>query len=249
MKVINYIKFLLRILLIQSTKWNRQIIFKLNTSRFIGTDPFFNYQPFFGLLNNENLIRGKSTLLRFESISKFLESKDKTLKDIGCCTGYFCHKFVFGEDKIAIGLDFNSEFIETAKVISEKNKIDNKTFFIQMKISELTSQSLPKTDISLLLSIWHHWVFEFGLNSATKILINIWDSTRSKLFFESGEAEVQEEFELPFNKEPKEWLFEYLNKNLENSKVVILDETDAGIYEHYKIKNVKRTLFMIQRIT
>ena len=68
------------------------------------------------------------------------------------------------------------------------------------------------------------------------------------MFFESGEEEIKKEFNMPFNdKKAKDWLFNYLNEVLDNAKIVPIGEFDAGNYAHYKIKNIKRTVFKISR--
>ena len=106
---------------------------------------------------------------------------------------------------------------------------------------------MPQTDATILFSLWHHWVFHYGLETATQMLKIVWSRTNHVLLFESGEEETQEEFNLPFDKKASDWLVEYLLSNLSNSKVEELGEFSVGNYKHYKIRDHKRTVFAVTK--
>jgi hypothetical protein len=132
----------------------------------------------------------------------------------------------------------------------EKNINVKKIEFFNLNVNLKNTAYIANTDVTLLLSIWHHWVYLHGLNVATQMLKEIWKKTETLMFFESGEEEVSDEFKLPFKKNilAKVWLKDYLTSVLINCKVLEIGKFSSGNYNHYKIKNHKRTLFLVQRI-
>jgi len=172
----------------------------------------------------------------------------KTMKDIGCCAGYFCHKTAEKREAFVIGIDANAQFIRVAQYVRDRAGLNDREVFMEMRIDSETVGTLPRTDVTLLLSVWHHWVFEFGLNIATLMLQSVWDSTSNQLFFESGEEEVEHEFGLPYHgTKASEWLMNYLESTLRGSNISVIGSFSAGAYEHYKLKSVQRSLFLIER--
>ena len=81
------------------------------------------------------------------------------------------------------------------------------------------------------------------------MLKTVWENTNAVLFFESGEEECAKEFNLPFNEKsnPNSWLLEYLKKTCEGGNVNIIGQFEAGGYQHYELKNIKRSLFKVAR--
>ena len=223
------------------------IQFRIDTTDYFFDTPKFDYQPIPWLGINEASVRGKATIQRWNSIKKNISPKAKSLKDIGSNVGYFC---LMAADKLGmqtIGIDIEERFLRLSEYARKKGDIANASF-LNLLINKDTVVLLPKTDVTLCLSIWHHWVYEYGLKDATEILKQIWASTNQTLFFESGEEETKDEFKLPFHdKEPiATQLIAYLEKNLEYSKVEVVGQFEAGKYLHYQIQQ-KRTFFKVSR--
>jgi len=224
------------------------LVFRLDTTKFIFDKPKFDYQPIPWLGMNEAAIRGETTKERWNKIQQHLNNQ-KSLKDVGCCVGYFC---ISASEKFGmntIGVESNERFLRIARHAVPKKYLNNCNF-INLEINEHNVALLPKTDVTLCLSIWHHWVYHYGLEAATKILTTLWQNTNDILFFESGEEEIMEEFNLPVapSMSVKEWLLDYLNGLCDDGKVEIIGEFCAGDYSHYKIKNHKRSLFKVQKM-
>lgn len=223
--------------------------FRIDSSGSIFTKAKSDYQPipWLGLDNAE--IRGESTLQRWNLIRDSIDKNSDSLKDIGCCVGFFCFKASEDLDLQSIGIDANESFLRMANFVRSNSKFNKpeKVDFHHLNLDPKTSRLLPTTDITILLSVWHHWVFDYGIEEATKILQRVWESTRSQMFFETGEDEIIDEFSLPIQGDIRSWVTTYLESNLQNSNVRIIGETRAGNYEHYKIKNQNRALFEIQR--
>jgi|SaaInlStandDraft_3_1057020.scaffolds.fasta_scaffold90742_1 hypothetical protein len=226
------------------TKVNQFIQFRIDTTNFMIDKPKFDYQPLPWLGIKRAEIRGEATYARWEAIKGQLANVS-SLKDIGCCVGFFCHSAADEFGINTIGIDMNDRFLRIANRAKCKIQNGDKEIFFNLKIDIDTVNLLPKTDSTILFSVWHHWVFYYGLDGATKILKSVWESTNNVLFFESGEEETKEEFNLPFDKKASIWLKEYLVKNLEGSEVTVLGEFEAGNYKHYEIKKYKRTVFSI----
>ncbi len=229
------------------TKVNEYIQFRIDTTRILIDKPSFNYQPLPWIGIHEAKVRGEATYERWDAISEYLKDS-KSLKDIGCCVGFFCHKAAENYGMNTIGLDMNNRYLRIAKYTSKHVENGEKELFLNLKIDIDTVKILPTTDSTILFSVWHHWVFYYGLNIATVILKEVWSKTNKVLLFESGEEETKEEFNLPFDKKATEWLNEYLLRVLPNAKVKEIGTFSVGNYAHYKLKGHKRTVFAITKV-
>jgi len=225
-----------------------KIQFRLDTTLLFFDKPKFDYQPIPWCNINTAPIRGDATCKRLNDIKKYFEGVN-SLKDIGCCVGYFCNSIVENYNIPTIGLDANKRFIRIANYSSRFIKNNKNLVFSNMLVTPQNVHILPVTDATILFSLWHHWVFHYGLEEATNILNQIWSKTNSYLFFESGEEEVVDEFKLDFivNSKVSDWLRDYLTK-LEDSQVSILGTYSAGSYKHYKLMNHKRTVFVVKKL-
>ena len=163
--------------------------------------------------------------------------------------GYFCHSASSELHIKSFGYDMNDDFIFIANYTKKFLKNSENETFCQFIADPKSIKFLPTTDATLLLSIWHHWVFHFGLDEATNMLKETWKKTEKVLFFESGEEEVAEEFKLhlPSNIKFSDWLNNYLSETLEGSKINVISIHKAGLYSHYNNKNHGRSLFCISR--
>jgi len=229
------------------TKTIQYIQFRVDTTRFLIDKPSFDYQPLPWVGINKAHIRGSATIERWNAIKDHLDGVS-SLKDIGCCVGYFCHKAASEYGIQTIGIDLNDRFLRIARYVASHIDHSEYEVFYRQEISPVTIGTLPKTDATILFSVWHHWVCDYGLEEATSMLQNVWSNTGEVMFFESGEEETKEEFHLPFNKNASVWLKEYLLQSLPDSQVEVLGKFEAGNYGHYKLKKYKRSVFSITRV-
>lgn len=224
-----------------------EIIFRIDTTKYIIDKPKFDYQPLPWIGIHQAGIRGDATEKRWMDISRLIGPGENSLKDIGCCVGYFCHSAVEDRGMHAIGIDMDPRFLRIANYTKTRLKGGKNESFFNLEVNLNSVSLLPLTDVTILFSVWHHWVLHLGLNDATSLLKKVWATTNSTLFFESGEEEVADEFNLPFNGRASDWLEEYLKDVLENSAVLRVGQYEAGSYSHYKIKNHKRTVFQVKK--
>ncbi len=228
------------------TKVNDYIQYRIDTTKFFIDPPQFDYQPLPWLGIEDANIRGEATYERWNAISPYLENCE-TLKDIGCCVGFFCHKATEGMKIRTVGIDINDRFLRIANYTKKFVKNGEIESFFNLTVNKDSVHMLPETDSTILFSVWHHWVYYYGIDTATFILQEVWNKTNKILFFESGEEETKEEFNLPFNRKASDWLFEYLREKLPLSQVKVLGEFSAGNYSHYELKNHKRTVFAVMK--
>lgn len=225
-----------------------RLIFKLDTTKYFFDTPKFDYQPLPWVGINNAQIRGEATYDRWEAIKPAIPSNAATLKDVGCCVGFFCHKASEELKLFSIGIDSDSRFIRIARHVANSKFNSSDETFLELAINPRNVSLIPDTDITILFSVWHHWVYDFGLDSATQMLKETWRSTNMVLFFESGEEEIQEEFNIDFNGNAKLWLVEYLARELVDSQVDVIGDFESGKYEHYRIQNHSRTVFAVKKI-
>ena len=226
------------------TKFNSYIQLRIDTTKYIIDKPSFHYQPlpWVGIITAD--IRGEATYGRWEAIQHYLKGY-KSLKDIGCCVGFFCHKAAETYDMNTIGIDSDERFLRIAQYTKNNVKNGKNETFCNMLINEKNADLLPQTDVTILFSIWHHWCFRYGLDKATEILKIVWSKTNHILFFESGEEELKKEYKLPFDKKASEWLWDYLSSNLKEVKIEKVGEFAIGKYKNYSLPDHKRTVFAI----
>jgi SAM-dependent methyltransferase len=222
-------------------------MFRLDTTRFVIDTPRLDYQPLPWVGIHQADIRGEATYARWEQIAKYLpQQHGKSALDIGSCYGFFSIKMAErGYD--VIGVDTNPRHIRIARYAVPRG-LRNHCNFLEKEFTPGNIDFLPPVDYTLFLSVWHHWVYNFGLPDATAMLISVWNKTRGAIYFESGEGEVIEEFKLPFNADnARQWLQAYLEKTCGGSIVRIISEHEAGKYGHYTAMKTSRALFMILR--
>ena len=83
-----------------------------------------------------------------------------------------------------------------------------------------TVELVPPADATVFLSLWHHLVKMQGLRTATDITARLWDGTRKVMFFDTGEDEMDESFDLPeMAPDPRTWIAGYLAETCPDSEV------------------------------
>jgi len=221
--------------------------FRIAMTSFFFDTPKSDYQPLPWVGIESAQVRGEATIERWTAIKASIPKDGTSLKDVGCSVGYFCHQFASRVGTRSVGIDGNPTLINVANYVSNRAGLAERESFCHMRVDPDSVRLLPNTDITLLLSIWHHWVYEYGLDAATKMLISVWQTTSKVMFFESGQEEVAEEFKLPFQEDAALWLENYLGSVLPNSQVSVIGEFGAGSYKHYHIKQGSRSLFKVTR--
>jgi hypothetical protein len=226
----------------------QELVFRFDTTKFLVDRPKFDYQPLPWVGITHASIRGKATYERWDGIKKTIPKEAKSLKDIGCCVGFFCHSATEELNLFSLGIDSDARFIRIARHVASQFFSSKNETFLEMQITPHNISMLPVTDVTILFSIWHHWVFDFGLESATQMLQDTWAKTNLIMYFESGEEEIEREFNIDFKGNAKLWLRNYLETQLKESQIEIVGEFQAGSYDHYQVKNHFRTVYAVKKI-
>lgn len=186
---------------------------------------------------------GRPCVDRFEAFSKVFR-KDIALStlDIGCNSGYFIFRMA-ERNGFCIGVDIGRNQIMAAQALAYVHDVRN-VAFAQFRVTPETVYSLPKVDVLICLSVFHHFVRHFGETGALEIMKILSKKTQEYLVFETGqpnERSMSWANELAFMKpDPQEWITNFL-KALNFEKVHRLGKFKTSV------SDVKRYLFVGER--
>jgi hypothetical protein len=172
--------------------------------------------------------RGEGVISRWEAMLPLIQDlQPRSAMDIGCSVGWFSLKLAALQIP-TVGVEGYPPYYRTAIYAAKRLKADNFAAAVMM-LDERTVRLLPRVDCTLLLSVWHHLVQQYGLSGATSILSEVWQRTNRVLFFETGEKEMGPEYGLPaMEPDAQTWLTEYLGGVCSNASVRHLGLHHAG---------------------
>lgn len=171
--------------------------------------------------------RTESTKTRWERIAPFVDDYDvRSVVDIGSSAGWF--GFTLAERGVpTIAVERSPRGLRLGLYTRKKSGLDDVSF-LAMEVTPTTVSQLPGADCVLLLSIWHHFVREWGVVAATDMLAEIWEKTGTLLFFETGEDEMPSSWQLPpMLPDARSWLTEFLAEVCPGASIVHLGLHDA----------------------
>lgn len=210
--------------------------------------PKLQYQPlpWIGL---KKARRGHGTVARWKAIEASLDGHAiGSAADIGCSVGFFCIALALKGIPV-LGIDMDTRSLRIAQYTARKLGTRN-AGFSNMLVSPGTATLLPKADLIVLTSVWHHWVLHYGLEGAGQIMSAVWERCGKVLIFETGEQEMPADFDLPpMEPSPRVWLENYLTAACPGSTIVHLGRFRAfgpGGDEHQHV--AERSLFKVVRL-
>jgi SAM-dependent methyltransferase len=182
---------------------------------------------------------------RLNAINNYLPQDAKpTTLDVGCNLGFFTFNMA-KRGGFSIGIDYGRNEILAAKALASRYAVNN-IVFTQMEVTPDNASLLPKVDVVICLSIFHHWIRKLGEEKSLVIMKGLADSTDKYLIFDTGqpnEENVEWSDCLSFmNPSVEEWAKEYF-KALGFSDVVNL-----GSYRT-SLSKVPRILFIAVKDT
>ena len=135
--------------------------------------------------------KGRPCEDRYDALSEHLPNGEPlSVLDIGCNRGYFVLRMA-ERGGFCIGIDSDRNEIMYARAQAEIYRIPN-VVFATMIVDGKSVESLPSVDVTLCMSIFHHWVRSFGVDKAKDIMQVIACRTVRYLIFESGGCEETE---------------------------------------------------------
>jgi len=170
----------------------------------------------------------RDTKARFDLIDKVLPQERLSCIDIGCNEGYFVFK-VAERGGFCLGLDQDRNAIMVAQARAQIHKIDNVTFSnYQLDVEKC--KALPKVDVIVFLSVFHHVLRHNGIEYAMDFLRAISSINTRFMIFETGQPDEEN---VSWTKDLdvmgddfEQWIIEAL-KSVGYSKVTVLGETDS----------------------
>ena len=192
--------------------------------------------------------RADGTTARWRAIEAVLERAPVgSALDVGCQAGFFT--LSLGERGIpALGVDLDPRSLRIAQYAARRARIEN-VGWCRLRVDADTVRLLPRVDAVLALSVWHHWVFAYGLEQAGAILSALWERCDRVLFFETGEEEMPSAFGLPdMAGDTEGWLAGYLAEHCPGGAVSVLGRFRAFGVDGDETRNVAfRHLFAVGR--
>ena len=177
---------------------------------------------------------------RLDAINHFLpEDAQPSTLDVGCNLGFFTFNMA-KRGGFSIGIDYGRNEILAAKALAHKHSVSN-IVFTQMEVTPENASRLPKADMVICLSIFHHWIRKLGEAESQRIMKGLADSANKYFVFDTGqpnEKNVEWNECLEFmNPDISAWAEDYF-KALGFSKVVNLGDYRTSLSE------VPRSLFI-----
>lgn len=230
-----------------------KVKFRYLTTRYFLDKPKTLYHPLPWMGLNEAK-RGKGSEIRLELINKELKGSLGSIFDFGCAEGYFSISLAKNGHNV-LSLEAKKDRYEICKLVSEMVGLKNISF-LNLKVDEKNIRYFPTFDFTLCLAVWHHWVKYFGFDNAEKMLKTLWGKTNEYMFFETGLAELPEDFGIPkIEGDPDKWLINYLQNILGNSKISIIGKAPAFPPEQFNSDKTKfddesylRNIYCIERV-
>lgn len=212
--------------------------------------PPVTYQPlpWVGLEGGRRAVGSKN---RLQAMLAYLErralSPSVTL-DVGANLGFFSLTFA-ERGAIAYAVEAEPLNVRIAQIASTRIESSSGAFVpIRLWCRPDTISRLPPSNVTLCLSIWHHWVRGFGLEGATSMLRELLGKTSDVLFFDTGENEMPDHYNLPFrDADARSWLQNYLRGFDEAVNVLSLGDFDAFMPDSdERSGNARRQLFAVE---
>jgi len=126
--------------------------------------------------------KGANSFKRLEAVLSRMPADARQVVDIGSNNGFF--SIALGKRGYdVIGYEPYAAFARGARQICERFQITNVSFFVK-PLDPSSSRDVFDCDVSLVLSVYHNWVKQYGFEGANEILRNIWSRTRKLMFFE-----------------------------------------------------------------
>ncbi len=137
-----------------------------------------NYQPFSS--KSQGM---RSCIDRFEAIKGNICNGNLCL-DIGCNTGYFSNE-ISKLGIFTIGLESELKNV----IVAESQHSASNLIFKQFNLDKDSARMLPKADIILFLSVFHHLVKYYSKDNAIFILQKLASKCNKQFFFETGQPD------------------------------------------------------------
>jgi SAM-dependent methyltransferase len=186
---------------------------RLPIQRRWGFDQSYQPNPF---VNEGDNASKRLCIDRFNAFSEVFEpGVALSCMDIGCNQGYFVIRMA-ERGGFCLGIDYGRNEIMVAQATAKLAEVNN-VAFAQLDVDEAMAKALPKVDVVICMSVFHHWVRRFGEDGARKIMDAVASRAGRYLVFETGQPEetgVAWADSLSFmGEDSQQWVEQYLLSN------------------------------------
>jgi hypothetical protein len=217
---------------------------RLDRLRFaLDTRPALDYHPL-PWLGKEQGQRVGGTESRWRQIEIALDDLAiGSAVDVGANVGWF--SISLAKRKIpTLAIEREPKFFRTLLYARSRLELADLSVLVTSLDPERLS-AVPKSDLMLFLSVWHHMVRAYGYDIAVDLLGELWNRTEQVMFFDTGEDELPAYYGMPALKPtPDAFLFDLLVRACPGGKV-----TRCGRHEAFAPNGepCERTLYAIFR--
>lgn len=173
------------------------------------------YQPIPWLGFTEGL-RAVGTEARWHAIRAELSMLDATgtAMDLGSQLGYFSLRMA-ESNWLCLAVEANKSTHHAALLVQRATGIEN-VAYRNMSIDSQTVERLPRVDVVIFLSLWHHLCGAEGYEKARDILKSVLQRTNHVCIFETGQSNEQYMSWAtslpPMEPDPQTWLINLLKE-------------------------------------
>ena len=209
-------------------------------AQWVRADNFARYQPL-PWIGKHSFKRDASTLQRWRAIEVEIPAEGGSAMDIGCNLGFFVLSLA-EKGFYAIGIDMSPGYRVISEYVQNRAGLRSAAF-TSMALTPENIGSLPRVDVVIFLSVWHHWIKAFGIDRARDMFRTLWEKTGHTLFFESGEDKEVKllDIEGPLS----EWMQGELERICPEGRIKVLGSFDKGTH---KRRARSRTLYAVKRV-
>ncbi len=197
---------------------------------------FKGYQPL-PWLNLSSEKRDASTFARWEAIEKSMATTSGSAVDIGCNMGFFTFKLA-EKGLLPFGIDIEPGFAIYHDRIRQTTGLSSS--FCATEIDLDLMNGLPSFDVTIFLSVFHHWVKRYGYEDAKAMFSTLWRKTQKELFFETGED--KELRLIGVTGDVDEWIANLLAEVCPDAKLERLGRFDKGVHQREANKGTRSLL-------
>ena len=147
------------------------------------------YQPLWGISDAKS---GRDCSDRWGKIKPNLPTRPFSFLDTGSQLGYFTFSAAeYGA--VAMGLERVPAFFQVAQSIRHLKKVSSATF-LNMELNPESVKALPSVDVICCMSVFHHWVLDWGEEGAVQLFSDLCSKTQAIIFETGQQNEVTEAF-------------------------------------------------------
>ena len=176
---------------------------------------------------------------RFEMATRYFKENNiqlNSMVDLACSYGYFPTAFKKQGVRV-LGVDRDPKALLIAKLVNQLNEDE----LLHDRIENFLATTQEKYDLTVFLSILHHYALGREPGEAVKILQQVAAITNKAMLFDTGQNH-EKWFRRTLKKWDDTYIIDFIKSNTDFNEVIVLGK-DRDNVSHYA-DNYARTLFL-----